>query len=187
MKTFIEKQVKDVTVTEEEIQAFYARIKAEVEKSGKTFEDVRPAIIQSQLSPKKQEATAVFIRGQGKTRSIQVSQKWIADNSAAVRDNVLDKAIGKGKPVLVEFGRKEGCPWCKQMEPVLKEIGQMKAEALDIIMVETPEEPALAARFNITGVPVQVYFDKDGKQVFSHVGFFAKEDLLKRLTESGLK
>jgi hypothetical protein len=34
---------------------------------------------------------------------------------------------------------------------------------------------------------VQVFFDKDGKEFFRHIGFFPQEEVEKKLTEMGVK
>jgi hypothetical protein len=34
---------------------------------------------------------------------------------------------------------------------------------------------------------MQFFYDKDGKEVFRHVGFFAQSDIEKKLAEMGVK
>jgi thioredoxin 1 len=45
----------------------------------------------------------------------------------------------------------------------------------------------LAARYGIQSIPVQIFFDKDGKEVFRHVGVFPQEEIEKKLAEMGVK
>jgi thioredoxin 1 len=38
-----------------------------------------------------------------------------------------------------------------------------------------------------SNLPVQVFFDKDGKEVFRHTGFFPQDDIEKKLATVGVK
>jgi len=51
----------------------------------------------------------------------------------------------------------------------------------------SPVTPVLAARYGIGSIPVQVLFDKDGKERFRHVGFFPQDEIEKKLAEMGVK
>ena len=41
--------------------------------------------------------------------------------------------------------------------------------------------------FSIDAIPTQVFLDKDGKEFFRHVGFFAEEELVKVLQQKGVE
>jgi thioredoxin 1 len=36
-------------------------------------------------------------------------------------------------------------------------------------------------------IPTQIFFDAEGKELFRHVGFFAKEDILAKWKELGVE
>ena len=42
-----------------------------------------------------------------------------------------------------------------------------------------------AKRFSVQAVPVQVFFDKEGKKVHHHMGFMAEADIIKQLKKMG--
>lgn len=44
-----------------------------------------------------------------------------------------------------------------------------------------------AARYGVQSIPVQIFFDKDGREVFRHVGFFPKDQITAKLAEMGVK
>jgi thioredoxin-related protein len=39
--------------------------------------------------------------------------------------------------------------------------------------------------YNVSTIPFQVFFDKSGKEVFRHVGFYPQSEIEKRLAEIG--
>lgn len=40
-------------------------------------------------------------------------------------------------------------------------------------------------RYGIDAIPTQIFFDKEGKEVFRHTGFFPQEQIEKKLSELG--
>lgn len=101
-------------------------------------------------------------------------------------DNPVDQARLSGKPSLVEFGA-AGCGPCDMMRPIIERIKKNFAEKLNVVFAHVRETPILVARFGIRSIPVQVFFNKKGEEVFRHVGFYAEEDLLKQLAHLGVK
>ena len=55
------------------------------------------------------------------------------------------------------------------------------------LFVHVREKQILAARYGVETIPVQIFFDKSGKEVFRHIGFFPQEEIEKKLTEMGGK
>ena len=49
------------------------------------------------------------------------------------------------------------------------------------------EKQVLAGRFGIQSIPVQVFFDKTGNEVFRHTGFFAEKEVLNQLQKMGVQ
>ena len=63
----------------------------------------------------------------------------------------------------------------------------MVLEPANVLFVHVREQEILAARYGISSIPVQVFFDKAGKEVFRHVGFFPQEDVERKLKEMGVR
>jgi len=92
------------------------------------------------------------------------------------------------KVTFVELGS-VGCIPCDKMQPIMKEIeeeykGQVKVVFHD---VKTAEGNPYAKEFGIRAIPTQVFLDKDGNEYFRHLGFFAKDELIKILEMQGVK
>ena len=43
-----------------------------------------------------------------------------------------------------------------------------------------------AKPYGIEVIPTQIFFDANGRELFRHVGFFAKEDILSKWKELGV-
>jgi thioredoxin 1 len=52
--------------------------------------------------------------------------------------------------------------------------------------VHVGQEKVLAARFGIRSIPVQVFYDPNGNEVFRHEGFFAEAEVNKVLSKMGV-
>jgi thioredoxin 1 len=95
-----------------------------------------------------------------------------------------DTVIGKGKPVLLEVGSHSWVP-CKKMMPILDELStEQTAFTVSFVDVWAAEEKS--EQYNIELIPTQIFFDKDGAELFRHVGFYPKEDILKKWKELGI-
>jgi thioredoxin 1 len=56
-----------------------------------------------------------------------------------------------------------------------------------VVFVHVRENQILGARYGVQSIPVQVFFDKNGEEVFRHVGFYAQKEVLKQLARLGVK
>ena len=44
-----------------------------------------------------------------------------------------------------------------------------------------------AKRFGIRAIPTQIFFDKEGKEVYRHEGFLSEEEIVARFKDMGVK
>lgn len=95
-----------------------------------------------------------------------------------------DSVIGKGKPVLLELGA-HWCGPCRQMTPILNELAA-EQQAFTVAFLNIDISKEIAMYYNVQSIPTQIFFDKDGYELFRHVGFYAKEDILAKWTELGV-
>ena len=122
----------------------------------------------------------------GQRMPIVVSAAWLKPAAEAARNNVVDKVRASGKPSLVDFGSK-GCRPCDMLAPILEILKKKYDGKANVLFVSVREEQILASRYGIQSIPVQIFFDASGKEVFRHTGFWPQEELEKKLSEMGVK
>ncbi len=138
------------------------------------------------LQNKQEEAVQNYIAALQKRLVVYVNGEWVKSQFALARDNPVDKARTSGRPTLIEFGA-SGCVPCDMMQPILDKLRETHSERLNVVFVHVGEEKILAARFGIRAIPVQVFFDRQGKEVFRHEGFFAEAEVNKVLAKMGVQ
>ena len=97
------------------------------------------------------------------------------DEITLTKANFEMETLKSDKPVLVDFC----APWCgpcRMLAPVLAEIAEEKADTVKVGKVNVDEEPELAAKYGISGIPALLLF-KDGKVVATSVGFKPKAEV----------
>ena len=82
-------------------------------------------------------------------------------------------------PVIVDFWA-EWCGPCKMLAPSLEEIAVEQAGKAKVAKVNVDEQPALAARFRIQGLPTLLYFAQ-GEVRNQIVGAAGKKTILSKL------
>jgi len=183
-KAFFDKLTADAKVSDREIADFHRQNRDML--GGAKLEQVKPQIRDFLLRQKKEKAVAEHVRSLGKRTVIEVSAEWARRQAGLAKDNPVDKARNSGRPSLVDFGA-DGCRPCDMMAPILKTLKAKHARKLNVEFVHVRKHQILAARYGIRSIPVQVFFDKDGKEVFRHVGFFSQHEIETKLAEMGVK
>ncbi len=185
IQDYFEKHVfSNIEVTDDEAEEFYRQNKNMF--GGATLAQVREQIKPYLLGQKKQKAAADYILTVGKKIEISVSASWLKKQAALTLDNPVDKARNSGKPSLADFGA-TGCVPCDMLAPILKDLEAKYKDKLNVLFVHVREKQILAARYGIEAIPVQIFFDKSGKEVFRHSGIMSEEDVAERLKAVGIK
>jgi thioredoxin 1 len=90
----------------------------------------------------------------------------------------------KGLPMVLDFGR-GWCKPCKAMAPDLETLHHELAGKVLVRFNELDKEKDLAAQHKIQMMPTQVYIDAKGQEVYRHVGYASKADMLAKMKELG--
>lgn len=90
-----------------------------------------------------------------------------------------------GVPTLLELGA-DKCVPCKAMVPVLDALRKEYPGRLNVQFIDVWKNPEAGEKHKIRMIPVQLFLDADGKELFRHEGFYAKEDILAKWKELGV-
>jgi len=170
-------------VTDSELKAFYDGNQEMV--GGASFDQVKEPIRQLLLQQKKEALIGEYIQNLGQNREVTLDRSWVEKQYALALDNPVDKARQSGKPTMVEFGA-TGCIPCDMMQPILESLRMKFGSKLNVVFVQVREQQILGARYGIRSIPVQVFFDAQGREVFRHEGFLPEEKILPILKDMGL-
>ena len=184
VRSFFEELTKDVKVTDKDIETFYKENESVF--CGTPLDSVRKQIESYVLQDKKQRFVDQYIQTLGQKLEIVVSDLWTKQQAANAKDNPLDKVRASGKPTLAIFSAASCCGPDK-MIPIRDALLKKYDTKINIVYIEPRKEQILAARYGIRSIPTQIFFDKAGKEVFRHTGFFSKDQISKKLVEMGVK
>jgi thioredoxin 1 len=175
------------TVTKEEIKTVYSQLKDRL--GGKSLEQVAPDIEALIRESKRQEEIKQFIAELRSAASVEIDQirlkKIAAKPPESNTEEYLKKTLTSGKPFLVDFGANSCIP-CRQMRPILKEIGKEYAGKTEVLVIDVYKYQNLAQEYKILLIPTLVFFDSKGKEVFRYVGALDKEKIVAKLKEIGM-
>ena len=181
-QTYIDRVTKGVTVPEKAARTFYDENREMV--GGAPFDQVKEAIQGLLLQQKKQEALQAHIQGLAGKAQMHINEDWVKKQVKMARDNPLDRARLSGKPTMIQFSD-AGCSPCEMMKPIVKKLKKKYATTINVISIPVRQNQMLAKRFNVQAVPVQVFFDKEGKKVHHHMGFMAEADIVNQFKKMG--
>jgi thioredoxin 1 len=82
----------------------------------------------------------------------------------------------KGMATMVDLGANECIP-CKMMVPVMEKVEKKYQGKAAIVFIDVWKNKEPAKRFGIRAIPTQIFFDKEGKEVYRHEGFMGEADI----------
>ena len=184
IQALFENKTKKISVSEKEAKSFYETNREMV--GGVAYEELAESIHHNLLQDKKQMAVGDYIDSLSNSVHFSLNEKWIQTQGILAADNPVDNARRSGKPTLVEFGA-TGCVPCDMMQPVLANLRRDYPEKLNVVFIHVGEEQILASRFGVRSIPVQVFYDSQGKEVFRHTGFLPEVEVTKQLEKLGVE
>ena len=89
-------------------------------------------------------------------------------------------------PKLLDLGAGKCIP-CKMMAPILEQMKTEYAGTLEVEFIDVWKNPDAGKQYAIEVIPTQIFYDATGKELFRHIGFFAKADILAKWKELGVE
>jgi thiol-disulfide isomerase/thioredoxin len=181
---YLQAQATVGPVSDAEMKAFYAANRDMF--GGASYDSVSGQLRDYLSQMKRRDAIMARVSGLGHRHVIEIDSAWCAAQAKTVLNNPVDRARRTGKPALVDFGSK-GCGPCDMLAPILEDLKKTYAGKCQVLVVQVREQPILASRYGVESIPVQVFFNAKGDEVFRHVGFWPKDKLIAKLAEIGVK
>jgi thioredoxin 1 len=99
---------------------------------------------------------------------------------------VAGPAAQGGRPQLLDLGSKDCIP-CKMMAPILEELGREYQGVMNVRFVDVnlKENVPLARQYGVQRIPTQVFLSADGRELWRHEGFLAKDAILAKWNDLG--
>jgi thioredoxin 1 len=90
-----------------------------------------------------------------------------------------------GLPRLLDLGS-EGCTACTLLEPVLDELRSTFAGQLQVDFIDVWQHEEVATGYGVEIIPVQIFFDAQGNELYRHQGFISAADVVSTFNDLGI-
>jgi len=115
-----------------------------------------------------------------KKKLMELMRKMTEDKSypnepVEVNSSNFDEILNKYENVVVDFWA-EWCMPCRMIAPIVEQLAKEYSGKVVFAKLNTDENPQIAARYGITGIPTLIFF-KNGKPVDKIVGAYPKGEI----------
>ena len=153
---------------------------------GAKYEQVADDLRKYLLSAKQDALMDAHVNGLSQRTPVGVRRCLGASPCRADAGHSRRRGPALREASLIDFGA-GGCNACDRMTPILDELGEAYRDQCNVVFASVRDNPLLGYRYGIRAIPVQVFFDAQGKEVYRHLGFFPKAQILAKLAELGIK
>lgn len=112
--------------------------------------------------------------------SPDLQRSTLAREEATAQSAAAPRAL----PRMVDLGADKCIP-CKKMAPILAELKTEYDGKAIIEFIDVWKNPKAGEPYEFRVIPTQVFFDRDGREVWRHEGFLPKDEIITRLKELG--
>ncbi len=97
-------------------------------------------------------------------------------------DDALKAAKSQGKPVMIDFYT-DWCSWCKKLDSDTYSDAKVNAASAKFICVKinAEKEPAIAAKYGVSGYPTIIFLDSNGNVLQKNPGFLPAAPFLQNM------
>ena len=182
LSAYMSARMPEITVTDAEAREFYAEHANML--GGASFDQVKDLVIGMVRDAKTLDAQKEFRRSVGERHRIRVSSAWMRAQNEKWLQTPVEQARLLGKPTLAVFSV-IGC--CDRMRPVVEIMRGKYADALNVVFVNTSEDEVLSDIYGVSAIPVEIFYDSAGREVFRCKRAMTVKDVITKFEELGVK
>jgi thioredoxin 1 len=98
----------------------------------------------------------------------------------------FDTVPAKGVVTLVVLGT-PSCPPCIRMKPTLEKLAGQYAGRAAVVPIDVAIHQDQIVRFGVKAIPVQVFFNSEGREAYRHVGYMSEGSIVDQFKKLGLE
>ena len=91
----------------------------------------------------------------------------------------------KGMVTMIDLGAKKCIP-CKMMAPILEKLEKAYKGKAAIVFIDVWKNGSQSKRCAVQAIPTQIFFDKEGKEIYRHLGFMSEKAIVDQLKKMGV-
>jgi thioredoxin 1 len=91
----------------------------------------------------------------------------------------------KGMVTMIDLGSNTCIP-CKMMAPILEKLEKDYRGRAAIIVIDVGKHQSQTEKYRIRAIPTQIFYDKEGKEKYRHVGFMSENAIVTQLMKMGV-
>jgi len=117
---------------------------------------------------------------------LRESENVVGNNpgTKAITDEVNEAPV-KGMVTMLDLGADKCIP-CKMMAPIIEKLEKAYQGKAAIVFIDVWKDRSQAKKFNVRAIPTQIFFDKEGRETYRHVGFMSQEAIVSQLKKMGV-
>lgn len=112
--------------------------------------------------------------------ALVLKQRGASAGGAQAADSAQSSAV----PRLVDLGADKCIP-CRMMAPILEELRTEYQGRLEVVFIDVWKDNSAGEKYGISSIPTQIFFNEQGQELYRHVGFISKADILAKWSELG--
>ncbi len=174
---------KDIQVSEAEKKEFYNN---SPNLQNTKYEELAEKIESYLIGQRREVVIRDYLYDLKNKAEIIKNEKWLKAEKNKEAEHPITALLKNGKPTVLDLGS-SSCVPCKMMKPIFKELEEEYQNQANIILVDIGIDKDLAYKYQIRAIPTQIFFDKKGQEVWRHEGFLAKNKIVEKLVELGVK
>jgi thioredoxin 1 len=117
--------------------------------------------------------------------SVAVVKETKTKNAEPELNNGKNQEQTTTNPKMIEIGS-DTCVPCIMMDEVLEELREEYSNVLDVEFIHAKNED-MVKKYGINAIPTQIFFDKAGKEIFRHSGYFSTQEIINTFYEMGIE